>query len=114
MKQIHTELGKEKTRKIENEIREIEQSKDDSNRMYKAIKAIQRMKPKTPLVIEDTDGVTTDEKRQVELITDFFEKMFCTNTAEKIEEVQPKSMNEKFTEKEIKEAIQSLLDRTTD
>ena len=108
MKQIHTELGKEKTRKIENEIREIEQSKDDSNRMYKAIKAIQRMKPKTPLVIEDTDGVTTDEKRQVELITDFFEKMFCTNTAEKIEEIQPKSMNEKFTEKEIKEAIQSL------
>ena len=108
MKEIHRELGKQKEKKIEREIEEIERSKDDSNRMYKAMKNIQRMKPKAPLVVDHDGGITTDPETQVGIISEFFEKMFFSMGAEEIENIPPEKMTIPFTEEEVKKAIASL------
>ena len=44
--------------------------------MYKAIRALQNMKPKRKLVIDNENGVTTNEKEQVKIITNFFKDFF--------------------------------------
>ena len=74
MKEIHGELGRQKEKKIEREIEEIERSKDDSNRMYKAMKNIKGMKPKAPLVVEHDGGITTDTETQVGIIFSFLRR----------------------------------------
>ena len=108
MKEIHAELTREKTDRIEKELAEIETAKDDSNRMFKAIKSMNRMKPKTPLVVEDEEGITTDEERQCEIISSFFERMFHASDAQEIEDIPPRRMTEPFTEQEVRKAVSSL------
>ena len=108
MKEIHAELGRDKKKKVEREIREIEEAKDDSNRMFKAVKNLQRMKVKTPLVIDSEGGITTDPEKQTEIISEFFEKMFTDDNAKMIENVPPTEMRIPFTEDEIRSAVKSL------
>ena len=55
MKENYAELSRDKLKKVKCEIREIEEAKDDSNKMFEAVKNLQRMKVKTPLVI-DSEG----------------------------------------------------------
>ena len=49
--------------KLERKLQEIENSKNDSNRYYKAIKEIRRLNKVEPLTVRDTDGdvATTEE-----------------------------------------------------
>ena len=108
LKEIQLELGKEKQQKIEREIREIEEAKDDSNRMFKAVKNLKRMKGKTTLSIDCEGGKTTDEETQTKIISDFFQKMFNCTDAEEINDIPPTEMRDPFTEQEIKKAIKSL------
>ena len=76
--------------------------------MYRAIKNIERMKPKAPLVLNHDGGTTTDPEIQVGIISNFFEKMFHTTDAKEIEEIPPAKMKTPFTEAEVKSAIKSL------
>ena len=106
---IHAELTREKTERIEKEIKEIEEVKEDSNKMFKAVKAIQRMKAKTPLVVEEEKGgITTDSERQIEIITEFFTNMFNSKDAEAIEDIPPAKMRREFTEMEVRSAVKQL------
>ena len=51
--------------KVENCLKEIENSKNDSWRMFRVIKEIQRQKPKIPLLIKtEAGGFTINEKEQ--------------------------------------------------
>ncbi len=106
--QIHQEIGQIRTARIEKEIREIEESKDDSNRMYKAVRNLQRMQKKEPLQIDSDDGITTDPKEQAEIVTKFFEKMFQAEEVSTIEEIPPAKMSREFEEQEIRSAVKSL------
>ena len=108
MNQIHNEISREKRERIEREIAEIEGTKNDSNKMFKAIKNIQRMKKKDPLVIESEDGKTTDPEKQIEIVSTFFKKMFNSIDAKQIEEIPPKEMSMRFSEEEVRRAITSL------
>ena len=94
--------------KIEMEIREIEEAKDDSNRMFRAVKNLQRMKTKTPLTIDRDGGVTTDPDKQTVIISEFFKNMFTDQSAKEIEHIPPAEMRQPFTETEIKSAVKSL------
>ena len=106
MKEIHKELGKIAERNIEREIREIEEARDDSNRMYKAVKNIRRMKGKEPVVIQHEGGITTDEGKQTEIIFEFFKNMFNDNNAREIGRISPAKIS--FKKEEIKRAVKSL------
>ena len=108
MKEIHRELGRIAERKIEREIREIEEARDDSNRMYKAVKNIRRMKGKEAIIIQHEGGITTDADKQTEIISEFFKTMFNDNTTREIERIPPAEMRIPFKEEEIKQAVKSL------
>ena len=63
--------------KLENCLKEIENSKNDSWRMFRVIKEIQRQKPKIPLLIKtEKKGFTINEKEQAEIIAAHFKKQF--------------------------------------
>ena len=113
LNRIHEEMSETKKRKIEREIEEIERRKDDSNRMYTAMKNIQRMKKKVPLVVEDQDGITTDPAKQAEIVTQFFQKMFTSEEAKELEDIPPKKMQKSFSEEEVRRAVNSLKNNTS-
>ena len=52
---IHQLVKKQQNEKINEQLIEIEKTKNDSTRMFQAIKHIQKCKPKTPLLINTTD-----------------------------------------------------------
>ena len=110
MKKIHQKMKELDEQNLENRLKEIENSKNDSSRMFRVIKEIQRQKPKIPLLIKtETGGFTINEKEQAEIITAHFKKQFSKNTQvlNKIHS-QPTAMNQPFTTEEIKSAIRSL------
>lgn len=65
--------------------------------MHKAIKSIQRMRKKEPLVLDREDGITTDLERPAEIVTDF-KDMFQSINMQKIEDVPSIKMSKKFTD----------------
>ena len=50
-------MSKEETNRIEKEIEKIGKSKDDSSRMFKAIKDLIKLKLKTPLLIKKEGSI---------------------------------------------------------
>ena len=106
--QIHKLLKHEKQTEIEHQIEEIEKSRNDSTRMYKAIRSIRITDPQKQLLIDGKDGKTTDETEQVKIITDHFRNTFYDETTTPMKHVPPKEMVRPFTQEEIKNAIKSL------
>ena len=110
MKTIHQKMKELGEKKLGNRLKETENSKNDSSRMFQVIKEIQRHKPKIPLLIKtETGRFTINEKEQAEIIAAHFNKQFIKNTQvlSKIHS-QPTSINQPFTTEEIKKAIRSL------
>ena len=99
----------EQNRKLLEEMEEIDQCKDDSARMFKAIRSLQNATPKEPLLLDTkTGGKTAVDEDHAEIITEFFKSLFQCETAEKMEDVPPKEMEEKFKTKEVSKAISKL------
>ena len=73
MKTIHQKMKELDKQKLENRLKETENSKNDSSRMFRVIKEIQRQKPKITLLIKiETGGFTIRE--QAEIIAAHFKK----------------------------------------
>ena len=69
MTTIHQKMKKLDKQKVENCLKEIESSKNDSSKIFRVIKEIQRQKPKILLLIKtETQGFTINEKEQAEII----------------------------------------------
>ena len=67
--------------KLENYLKETENSKNDSSRMFWVIKEIQRQKPEIPLLIKTKTGrFTINKKELAEIIAAHFRKQFSKNT----------------------------------
>ena len=54
------------------------------------------------------NGITKDEEKAVEIVTDFFERTFNVKNQEVFPEVEPKEMTVPFTADEVETAINSL------
>ena len=106
--QLHKLTKAEKEKKIERELKEIEDTKDDSNRMYKAVRNLQRMKKKDHLLVQSEDGLTTNPEEQINIISKFFHDMFTTDNTDEIENIPPSQMRTPFTATEVHAAIRSL------
>ena len=77
MREIRKAINDKETRKRMENIQEIEDSKDDSIRMYKALKQINRNKPKSEIIVKNEQNrLTSNAKEAVEIITKFFYEMF--------------------------------------
>ncbi len=110
--QIKLEITKkirevEKKRIVE-DLEKIEKSKDDSTRMYKAIRKQQRNKPKDEIMVDGTEGMTANEKEATDIVTDFFKNMFNAENQKKFGDIPPSQMKIPFTKGEVGEAIKSL------
>ena len=105
---IHDILKKETTEKIDQQLKQIEQTKDDSTRMFSAIKQIQKFKPKKKLLIKTKEGsLTANEQHQAKLIAEHFKSQFNKEGIEQIR-VPPKAMRNPFTADEIRKAVKKL------
>ena len=60
---IRNLINTEETNKVEKQIDEIEKSKDNSSRMFKAVQDLNKMKPKTHLLIKEGNQYTANNKR---------------------------------------------------
>lgn len=108
LKRIHEILIEEETRKIQDQVQEIEKYKDDSTRMFQSVRALNQSKEKESLIINGEEGLVTNEEEQVKIITDFFEKMFNSENLNNIRNIQATKMKSPFTSEEIKQAVKSL------
>lgn len=106
MTRLHNKVKKSEERKTLKQVEEIEKAKNDT-KMFKAIKLVNRNKPKQPLLIQGEGGLKANEEQQTTIIAEYFKTQFHKN-AEPLPEIKPSKMREPFTSEEIKEAIKSL------
>ena len=105
--EIHRERKIEENMKMRTIMSHLENNQDENQRMYDAVRNINRIKPKSPLVVSSPDGQTTDEEEQTVIISDFFKKIFWKN-AEPMRDVQPTPMTTPFTAPEIRKSVSKL------
>ena len=75
MKQIRKRIRILENEKMNRQLAEIEEKKDDSNKCYQAIRTLNNRKPKKPLIVQGEDGsIAGSEKEQITLITKHFSK----------------------------------------
>ena len=101
-------MKEEETKKILSLVEEIENTKDDSRRMFQVVKHLQKRNDKNKVIVDGKDGKTTNEKQQVEIVSKFFEEMFNKNTEKDIENIEPHKMKVPFNTEEIRKAAKSL------
>ena len=108
MNSIHKAVIKHEKQEVEKQIENIEKHKDDSTRMFQAIKDINRQKPRVPLLIKTKSGtLTANEKEQCEIIASYFKQQFLKDT-EHLPDLEPRAMRRRFTRTEIRKAVRKL------
>lgn len=88
---------------------EIENSGNDSGRMYKAVKAVQSIPKRKPVQIQTADGgIAAEPSAQVDIVTDHFRRMFSKEDIDDMPTIKPQQINPLFSKEEIKKAVKSL------
>ncbi len=88
MRELVKKIQEIENQKLLEEIEETENCKDESNRMYKAIR-----KSKDAIVVETEYGITTNEKESMKIVTDWFETAFKAENQTEFPDVLPKEKN---------------------
>ena len=108
-KKIKNIIKEETNAKILDQIAEIENSKNDSTRMFKAIRILQKSTGKDNIVIHNQGGDTiTNDKEKITEITKFFRESFFSNTAPSFPDIEPHELTQPFTDLEIEKAATKL------
>ena len=106
--QLHHQLQTEKHQALLDNVAEIEKAKDDSQRMFKAVRTIYSTTGNKPLFSETGDGFTADPGQQVQVITEFFEDNFSKSDMNQIPDIPPAEMTKRFTKEDIQKAVNKL------
>ena len=77
--EIHNMIRLVETNKIERKLHNIENTPDDSRRMFQAIKTIKNIKPRKPLLMQSQAGLTANEEEQCKIIAEHFKIQFHKN-----------------------------------
>ena len=91
------------------EIEDIENCKNNSQCMFKAIKVVQKKESKEKLIVKNDQGEViwnTEDKWKV--ISNHFQKTFNCEDPIPIPEITPQKLKTPFTTEEITKAIKSL------
>ena len=108
LRQVHKKVTEIETIKTEKLITDIDSVRNSTTKVYKLIRKVFNKQNKKPICIEDKDGLTTDENRTTELITDYFHKLFNKDNKTPIPETQPTTLHTAFTVDEIQKATKTL------
>ena len=103
---IHNIIKAEESKKTENLLQPIIENPDNNEKMFEAIKTIQRISAKKQLLIKTKDGLTSNQEDQCSIISKHFEKQFFKNA--EIPVLTPTKLTTPFTGKEIRRAILKL------
>ncbi len=101
----------EEVKEILKRVDEVEGYKDDSRRMFQVVKQLQRCKEKKKIIVDGEEGIITDPKNQIKIITEFFNDIFHKNGEKDIQGITPTKMRILFTAEEIKTSINKLKKR---
>ena len=94
--------------RLDRKLQAIEDSKNDSNKYYKAIREIQRMKKVESLTVKNEKGeIATTEEQQIKIVTDYFKKMLAPETAAR-KTYEPARLRRVFTAEEIRKIVKRL------
>ena len=107
MTQIHNIIKNEKNDNIKYALEDLERNENDTMKMFKAVKKIKRLAPKEKLIIKTKEGLTSNEKKQSEIIAKYFKNIFYTN-ATPMQNVLLTPMSTLFTSSEIRKAVGTL------
>ena len=107
---IHQKLKEQEYQRITEQIDRIDNSGNDSSRMFAAVKVIQGNTNRMPLTINTEEGKTAELIQQVKIVTDYFNEMFCVQNTEALPDIEPAAMETPFSKDEIRKAVKSLKD----
>ena len=108
LKEIHQKIEEEENNKIIKQVEDIEQYKDDSRRMYRVVKELQRKEPKKKILVDSEHGITTNKKIKTEIVKKFFQDQIHNEKREMRREVKAVKMQRAFTSTEIEKAVKRL------
>ena len=106
--EIHNLIQQQQNERVKKQLTDIESKKDDSTRMFVAIKEIQRIKPKQKLLINTKDGkLTASDDEQTKIIAEHFKSQFYKQ-GKTTTSITPTPMRQPFTGTEIHKAVTRL------
>ena len=108
-KEIRTILKMEEEKKLDEDLKELEETKNDSNRCHIAIRKLKRSTKKKPICVKDDTGkVAGSDQERIIIITEYFKEMLAPANAETNVRYEPVEMTTPFMEEEIRNAANSL------
>ena len=109
MTEIHNILKHAENEKIKNAVKDFESITNNNNeRMYEAVKRINKLSPKSPLLIQSENGtLTINAKEKADTIAKYFKNVFFKN-ATPMSEIEPIPMRHPFTANEVRKAAQKM------
>ena len=106
-KEIQKMVKSEKERKEIEKLKEIENSKCDSRRMFKALNILHK-KTSADICIKKDDRAVNSTTEKIEIITEYFKTVFKKETAQDVPPFIPQKLDNPFTLEEIGSAIRKL------
>ena len=107
MTKIHRERKQEENVKVRTFIQPLKDNQNENQRMYEAVKNINKMRPKQPLVIKSDEEPTTNCETQTKIIAKYFNDIFWKD-GEPMPNLQPTVMSNPFISDEIKKALSKM------
>lgn len=86
----------------------IKNGKDDSYRMFQAMRALQTTTIKKPLIVGMQEVLTTDTRKQVQVISQLLNILFHKDNTLNIPNIPPTRMSAPFTTTDVRKAISQL------
>jgi len=109
MHEIQYKLKEERNKQETNKIKTIENAKDDSSKMFQAMRIINKDKHKEKIILKENEELITNENVITDRITNFFKDIFSKpNGNTKFDQIEPMQMKKTFTAIEVENAIRKL------
>ena len=105
---IRKALKKEKESKLTSIVDDINNSKNDSRRMFNAVKELNKSNCENIYVLDGNNNFIGNTKQKIEIITEHFKETFQSKNAISLPEFQKTTLQQKFTREEVRKAIKSL------
>ena len=106
MTEIHWERKQENV-KVRPFIQPLINNQNENQRMYEAVKNINKVRPKQPLVIQSDEGLTTNGETQTKIIAKYFTDIFWKD-AELMPDLRTTEISNPFISDEIKKAASKM------
>ncbi|XP_033110119.1 uncharacterized protein LOC117111303, partial [Anneissia japonica] len=109
LKEVHLMIRDKEERTISRQIEELENIKDQPNKMFQAIRHLKRVDKKDKTFLYDADkNIITNQIEQVKIVTNYFKEVYEKTGIEKKLHIEKLEMKELFNREEIELAAKKL------